>query len=154
MDVQIESRKQFHTTAPLGTVFDILSDVPRSVAHYPDVATLEDLGGGSYRWALRALGAAGISHQVSYGCRYVSDRAAGVVSWTPVDGVGNGRIAGRWRLSADAGGTRVDFHNTGTLSLPIPRMLKSVGVPFVQSTFSAQIEAYLTNLMRTFEGSG
>jgi hypothetical protein len=153
MDVPIEVRKRFHTTAPIGLVFDVLSDVPRSVSHYPDVANLEDLGGGAYRWVLREMGAVGIRHQVSYGCRYVRDRAAGIVTWTPVDGVGNGRIAGRWGLTADANGTWIDFNNTGTLSLPIPRMLRSVGVSFVQSTFSAQIETYLANLMRTFETS-
>ena len=90
MDVPIESRKRFHTTAPLATVFDVLSDVPRSVSHYPDVESLEDLGGGAYRWAMREGGAAGIRHQVSYACHYVCDRASGEISWTPVEGVGNG----------------------------------------------------------------
>ena len=153
MDVPIEVRKRFHTTAAIDLVFDVVSDVPRSVSHYPDVASLDDLGGGAYRWVLREMGAAGIRHQVSYGCRYVSDRAAGVVTWTPADGVGNGRITGRWHLTADADGTRIDFSNTGTLSLPIPRMLRSVGVAFVRSTFNAQIETYLANLMQTFEAS-
>lgn len=152
MDVPIESRKRLHTTAPLATVFEVLSDVPRSVSHYPDVESLDDLGGGAYRWTMREGGAAGIRHQVSYACHYVSDRASGEISWTPVEGVGNGRITGRWRLSADATGTWVDFENTGTLAMPIPRLLRAMGVSFVQSTFSAQIETYLSNLVHTFEG--
>jgi len=152
MDVPIESKKRFHTAAPIDTVFGVLSDVPRSVSHYPDVQALVDLGGGSYRWELRELGAAGIRHQVSYGCHYVSDAEAGTVVWTPLDGVGNGRISGRWRLTADEAGTWVDFHNTGTLTIPIPRLMRSVGVPFVQSAFGKQIETYLANLNRTFEG--
>jgi len=152
MDVPIEANKRFHTSAPVAEVFAVLSDVPRSVGHYPDVETLQRLEDGVYRWDLQELGAAGISHRIFYACRYVLDAEAGTVSWTPVEGVGNGRISGRWQLTADAAGTWIDFHNTGTLSVPIPRLLKSVGVPYVQAAFSAQIETYLANLVQTFEG--
>jgi hypothetical protein len=151
MDIAIESNKRFHTKAPLDQVFQILSDVPRSVSHYPDVDSLEDLGGGAYQWNLRELGAAGIRHQIVYGCHYVCEAHTGSIRWRPVDGLGNARIAGHWDLTSDAAGTQIDFFNEGTLSIPIPRLLKSVGVPFVQAAFLAQIDTYLANLMRTFE---
>jgi hypothetical protein len=153
MDIAIEVTKTFQSTASVERVFSILSDVPLSVSHYPDVESLEDLGGGAYQWNLRELGAAGIRHQIVYGCHYVSDAQAGTITWRPVEGLGNARIAGHWRLTADDAGTGIDFYNQGTLSIPIPRLLKSVGVPFVQAAFSSQIDTYLANLERTFEVS-
>lgn len=150
MDITIEARERFHAPADIAFVFAVLSDVPRSVSHYPDVESLEDLGDGVYHWKLRKLGTAGISHQIEYACRYVSDESAGVVRWTPVAGVGNCVIEGEWTLSADSAGTQVTFANTGTLSIPVPRLLRSAAAPFVRSAFSGQMATYLANLRATF----
>ena len=96
------------------------------------------------------MGAAGISHQVCYACTYESDPRALTVVWSPVEGVGNGVIQGRWELSAAGSGTLINFENTGLLKIPIPRLLKSAGVPFVKAAFARQIETYIENLCRTF----
>ncbi len=131
-------------------MFEVLADVPRSASHYPDVAAVHEVSEGVYRWELKKLGTAGINHQVIYACRYVSDAEAGEIRWTPVEGVGNAIIAGSWQLSEGAAGTEIGFQNEGTLSIPIPRLLKSVAVPFIQASFRTQIERYIQNLTQTF----
>ena len=152
MDVRVDIERRFRAPASVASVYAILSDVPRSVSHYPDVAKLEPLGGDTYRWELAPLGAAGISHQVIYACRYERDPMAHTVTWHSVAGVGNGVISGQWRLTADGDGTQVDFRNEGALSIPVPRLLKRMAAPFVRETFERQIETYLSNLTVTFRG--
>jgi len=150
MQIKVDAVRRFHTNASLSDVFSVLSDVPRSVSHYPDVEALHKLQEGEYRWELRTLGTAGFSHQVVYACRYVSDANAGTVTWQPVSGVGNGTISGQWVLSEDSSGTWVDFRNEGFLTIPVPRMLKRLATTFVIDSFEGQIERYLANLNQTF----
>jgi carbon monoxide dehydrogenase subunit G len=154
MDVRVDTTRRFRAPAPIEDVFTLLADVPRSVGHYPDVALLHPLGDGAYRWELAKLGAAGISHQVIYACRYVSDPSAKTVTWHAVPGVGNGIISGQWKLTADGDGTWIDFRNEGSLTIPVPRMLKRMAGPFVRDTFERQIDTYMANLGRTFEALG
>ena len=150
MEIKLELSKRFETSAAIDDVFDILADVPRSVSHYPDILSLEDLGDEVYKWTMQKLGVGGISHQVVYACRYASDAAKSEVSWSPIEGVGNGLIEGCWRLSTVAGGTSVDFQNVGRLQIPVPRILKSAAVPFVEAAFGKQVETYIAQLCETF----
>jgi len=150
MEIKVDTTRRFHTSASLSDVFRVLSDVPRSVSHYPDVAALHKQADGEYRWELRPLGTGGFSHQVVYACRYVSDLEAGTVVWHSVPGVGNGVISGQWTLSEDGSGTWVDFRNEGSLTIPVPRMLKRLARSFVSDSFENQIDRYLDNLRETF----
>ena len=153
MKVTIETERRFIVPANQDAVFAVLSDVPRSVSHYPQVDRLLQLEDGVYRWELEKQGAAGVSHQVIYACRYVSDARAGTVTWSPISGVGNGEIQGSWRLSQSSSGTKIDFYNSGELDVPAPRLLKKMVGGFVKTAFDAQIDTYITNLSKTFSQS-
>ena len=146
MQISVEITDQFNVTADLKTAFALLSDVPRSVSHFPDMQKLQDEGKGRYCWYLKPLGAAGISHQVVYACTYVSDEQAMTVTWTPVKGVGNGVIQGQWRLKAQGQGTAIEFETRGDLEVPIPMLLRSAAKPIVQTLFQNQVRGYLKNI--------
>src|SRR5690242_19485736 len=70
-------------------VFALLSDVPRSVAHFPKVDRLTDLGDGVYKWQMQKVGRAQVHLQTVYASKYPGDRAKGSVAWAPVKGGGN-----------------------------------------------------------------
>ncbi|MEQ1440183.1 SRPBCC family protein [Fontimonas sp. SYSU GA230001] len=150
--ISVRVAREFSVQAAPETVFAILADVPRSVSHFPRVRQLIDLGGNAYRWEMEPIGTAGISHQVVYACRYVPDPSSRTVEWTPLKGVGNGVIEGRWQLDGSGRGTRIRFHTEGLLDVPVPRLLKSVAEPFVQAEFARSIEIYHDQLSQTFGG--
>jgi carbon monoxide dehydrogenase subunit G len=77
--VDIDLGYEFAVKAAYKDVFDVLSDVPTSVSHFPKVEKLSDLGDGVYQWEMEKVGTAQVHIQTVYACKYVSDRAKGTV---------------------------------------------------------------------------
>jgi len=77
--VSIDLGYEFAVKAPFKEVFDLLSDVPTSVSHFPKVDKLVDLGDGVYRWEMAKVGRAQVNIQTVYASKYVSDRKKGTV---------------------------------------------------------------------------
>lgn len=149
MKIPVDIAERFTVPARLNAAFALLADVPRSVSHFPDIQHLVDLGGGIYRWELKPLGAAGISHQVVYASQYVADAEAGTVTWTAVKGTGNGLIEGRWQLREQRQGTAVAFETRGELEVPVPMLFRAAARPVVQGLFQKQVKDYLQNIQRS-----
>jgi carbon monoxide dehydrogenase subunit G len=92
--VKIDLGYEFDVKAKAAEVFDLLSDVPTSVSHFPKVEKLTDLGGGVYQWEMEKVGTSQVNIQTVYASKYASDKAKGTVKWTPVKGRGQ-RPGGR-----------------------------------------------------------
>ena len=89
VSVDIDLGYEFAVKAPFKDVFDVLSDVPVSVSHFPKVDKLVDMGDGVYRWEMAKVGTAQVNIQTVYASKYTSNKAKGTVVWKPVPGVGN-----------------------------------------------------------------
>jgi carbon monoxide dehydrogenase subunit G len=146
--MQVSARREFRVSADPRRAFALLADVPNSASHYPKVKNLVDLGNGAYRWEMQEVGVSGFSHQVVYACRYQGDETQGTVTWTPIEGEGNSKIAGSWKIAADGDGARLGFETTGDLSVPVPWLLRSVVGPFIEREFNQQIDTYVENLTK------
>jgi len=151
VEVKIVVDHVFEVNVSQEVAFTLLSDVPRSVSHFPDVEDLIDHGDNVYEWVMKSKGPPGFEHAVRYGCRYVSDAAAGTVSWEPVDGVGNAVFSGTWRLEVIDSGTRIHFGTVAKLSVPAPRILRSAVAPYADKALRGEIEQYLENLQVTLK---
>ena len=112
ISVDIDLGYEFTVKAPIKDVFDLLSDVPKSAAHFPKVDKLTDLGDGVYRWEMQKVGAGQVNIQTVYASKYVSDRKKGTVVWTPVKGEGNALVSGHWKLK-DNKGSRSEERRVG-----------------------------------------
>ncbi len=143
---------EFTVKAPFKTVFDLLSDVPESVSHFPKVKQLTDLGDGVYRWEMQKVGAGQASLQTVYASKYVSNRSKGTVVWSPVKGEGNALIGGSWKIVEGKAGTALAFKVEGTVDVPVPGLMKVVVTPVVQGEFEKLVEKYIDNLIRVFGG--
>ena len=151
--VDIELGYEFTVKAGVKEVFDLLSDVPKSVAHFPKVAKLVDLGGGVWRWEMEKVGTPQVHIQTVYASKYVANRAKGTVVWTPVKGEGNALVGGHWKVAAaQPKGTAVEFEVKGTVDVPLPALMKMVVVPVVRSEFEGLVEKYIANLVKVFGG--
>jgi carbon monoxide dehydrogenase subunit G len=152
ISAELELGYEFTVKAPIKQVYDLVSDVPRSVSHFPKVEKLDDLGGGVYRWEMEKVGTPQVYIQTMYASRYVCDRKKGSVVWTPVEGQGNALVGGSWKLSTTKKGTKLELRIHGVAEVPLPALMKVVVVPVVQAEFEKLVEAYIDNLIREFGG--
>ena len=150
--VDIDLGYEFTVKAGYEAVFDILSDVPTSVAFFPKVEQLVDLGGGVYRWEMQKVGTAQVNIQTVYASKYISNRAKGSVVWTPVKGEGNALVGGSWKITEQKKGTALELKINGTVEVPLPGLMKMIVAPVVKGEFEKLVEKYIDNLIKKFGG--
>jgi carbon monoxide dehydrogenase subunit G len=150
--VKIDLGYEFDVKAKADEVFDVLSNVPESVSHFPKVENLTDLGGGVYQWEMEKVGTAQVNIQTVYASKYVSDQARGTVKWTPVKGVGNAQVGGNWKIVDNKKSTGLTLAIQGQIEVPLPGLMKMVVAPVVEGEFEKLVEKYIANLIKRFGG--
>jgi carbon monoxide dehydrogenase subunit G len=150
--VKIDLGYEFDVKAKAAEVFEVLSDVPESVSHFPKVEKLTDLGDGVYQWEMEKVGTAQVNIQTVYACKYVSDKARGTVKWTPVKGVGNAQVGGSWKIKDNKKSTGLTLAIQGEIEVPLPGLMKMVVAPVVEGEFEKLLEKYIANLIKRFGG--
>ena len=148
----LELGYEFAVKASAKEVFDVLSDVPTSASFYPQVQALVELGNDTYRWDMEPVGVDQISLQIVYASTYTSNRKKGAVNWSPVPGVGNAQVAGSWQISKQGQATHLVLTVEGSITLPLPSLMKMVVQPVVETEFERLTEAYIANLCERFGG--
>nr|WP_297347313.1 SRPBCC family protein [uncultured Glaciecola sp.] len=144
--VTIDLDREFIVAADINTVFDLLSNVPASAAHFPKVHALTPIDDNSFRWDLEKVALGIYSIQTSYACQYISDSNAKTIVWIPIKGEGNATVSGKWELIELATGTHIKFKTKAQLTLPFPGFLKLAISPLVKLEFSGMVDTYLRNL--------
>jgi len=150
--VNIDLGYEFEVKAKAAEVFDVLSDVPVSVSHFPKVDKLTDMGDGVYKWEMEKVGTAQVNIQTVYASKYVSNKARGTVVWTPVEGVGNALVGGQWKIKDNGKSTAIELKIDGEITLPLPGLMKMVVAPVVESEFEKLVDKYIANLIKRFGG--
>ncbi|HEX4871502.1 MAG TPA: hypothetical protein VFV27_04245 [Nevskiaceae bacterium] len=146
MNVPLEIERSLRVDAPLDTARALLADLETTIGRFPKLRKLTRLGPDQYRWEMAVIGSrlAKIAHEVSYGAHYRIDAARGELSWTPLKGVGNASIEGRFRLEADGRQTRLSFSVKGELrEVPVPLMYRLLAPPFIQGKFAHLVDEFL-----------
>ncbi|OQW89418.1 MAG: hypothetical protein BWK72_05730 [Rhodoferax ferrireducens] len=150
--VNLDLGYEFGVKAPYDTVFELLSDVPKSASHFPKLEKLVDLGDGVYRWEMAKIGVSKFILQTIYASKYVAHPAKGTVVWTPVEGEGNALVSGSWKIVDKKKSTHLTLHIKGEVMMPLPSMVKMIVVPAVQGEFEKMVEQYIANLTKKFGG--
>ena len=150
--VKIDLGYEFDVNAKAADVFDLLSDVPASVAHFPKVEQLTDMGGGVYKWEMEKVGTSQVNIQTVYASKYTSDKAKGTVKWTPVKGVGNAQVGGSWKIVDNKKSNGITLAIQGEIEVPLPGLMKMVVAPVVEGEFEKLVEKYIDNLIKKFGG--
>ncbi|MGE4241126.1 SRPBCC family protein [Ramlibacter sp.] len=151
--VPIDLGYEFEVKAKYDDVFGVLSDVPASVAHFPKVDKLTDLGGGVYKWEMQKVGTPQVNIQTVYASKYASDKAKGTVKWTPVKDVGNAQVGGSWKIADNKGkSTKILLKIQGTVDVPLPGLMKMIVEPVVAGEFEKLVDKYIANLVKKFGG--
>ena len=144
--VTIDLAREFIVATHIDNVFALLSNVPASAAHFPEVRALTPMSDNSFRWDMEKVGLGIYSIQTSYACQYISDGDAKTVVWKPIKGEGNATVSGKWKLRELATGTNISFKTNAELTLPLPGLLKLAIGPLVKVEFCGMVDTYLRNL--------
>jgi carbon monoxide dehydrogenase subunit G len=150
--IKIDLGYEFDVKADADTVFELLSDVPASVAHFPKVQKLTDLGDGVYQWEMEKVGTAQVNIQTVYASKYAANKAKRTVVWKPVPGIGNALVGGSWTITDHKKSTGIALKIDGELNLPLPGLMKMVVAPVVESEFEKLVDRYIANLIKQFGG--
>lgn len=150
--VNIDLDYRFVVRARAAEVFEVLSDVPASISHFPKVDKLTGLGDGVYRWEMERVGTAQVNVQTVYASKYVCDRDSGTVAWSPVPGIGNALVGGQWTIRDHQTSTAIELEIDGEITLPLPGLMKMAVAPMVESEFEKLVGKYITNLIQRFGG--
>jgi carbon monoxide dehydrogenase subunit G len=155
---RLDLHRAFDVAASPADVYAVLADVPLSVSHFPRVERLTDRGGGVFEWQMERVGTEKLKIQTLYASRYVGafDAATGRghVEWTPVPGIGNAQIGGRWEITPRAGavgGTHLGLTTRGNLEVPLPALMSRVVGPIVSSEFERLVARYVQSLKARFD---
>ncbi len=141
--------RTFRLVAPPGAAWALLADVPRWGHLFPHVTAVEpfsEAGPDAYRWTLAPLGPPGARVGTVYACRYRRQPDAHLLTWMPVEGVGNARFAGAVRLEPDGGGTAGTLRLVATLQIPAPAFFHAVVEPAVTLEMGRMTDTFLGRL--------
>lgn len=150
--VPVSMGYELEVRAKAADVFALLSDVPASVAFFPKVDKLTDLGDGVYQWEMAKVGTPQVGIQTVYASKYTSNQAKGTVTWKPVKGIGNAQVGGGWTIKDNKTSTHLKLEIGGELTVPLPALMKAVVAPVVEGEFEKLVEKYLANLAKKFGG--
>lgn len=148
--ITVDFKRKFSVSADIDAVYSLISDIPTSASHFPNVKSLTPLENNAFRWEMEEISSGGHSIQSIYACQYTSDSEAKTVDWTPIKGVGNGLVSGKVILTESGTGTDISFATKAELTLPFPRLLKVVVSPIVKHEFTEMVDTYLSHLKETW----
>lgn len=154
--VTIDLGYEFAVKAKAAEVFQLLSDVPASGAHFPKLETLTDLGDNRYRWAMEKVGTPQVNIQTVYASQYSSHwnaaKGTGTVSWVPIPGEGNAQVGGHWTVRDQKKSTAIELSLEASIDVPLPGLMKTVVAPVVEAEFEKLVDRYIANLIKQFGG--
>jgi len=148
--VEISIAREFEADCGADFAFEVLADVPCSASHFPKVDQLVDLGDGKYRWEMAKIGVDKYALQTIYASKYTADAEKHTIKWTPVKGVGNSLVSGKWTIKEKGGKTILKLATEGAMELPLPSLVKFVVAPIVRNEFESMVDTYIANLGKTF----
>jgi carbon monoxide dehydrogenase subunit G len=154
-DVKIQLNKKFSVTADIDTVYNLLSDVPASTSHFPDLENLIEEAANTYRWEMKKIGLGPIQLQTIYACEYMSDPVTKSIVWEPRDTANNSaKVSGKWILTATSSGCDLNLFTDAVITIPLPS-LAGIGLkPVVKVEFETLTNTYIKNLAKTFSTVG
>lgn len=148
--IPVTIKQTFDVAAsPLDT-HALLSNVPRSASHVPEVKEVVKLDELTWRWVMNPQSYAGVTMQPVYACRYGFHPDALRITWEPVKEEGAFiEVFGHWQLEELHNGTRANLLLDMRFELPIPQMLAGMAEPLLRSEFEKQMSTYVSALTRT-----
>ncbi len=152
VELRAPQQQAIDVAASADDAYALVADPQQSLAHFPSLQRVVQEG-ERYTWFFEPKGAGPVSIQLVCAVTYERDPAARVIRWRSVEGVGNGRTSGEWRVEPlSERSARLHLHNETCISVPLPRLLRPIGEALVARENRGLVATYLDNLRRTLAG--
>lgn len=126
--------------APAADVVDFFCDPAEFQAAFSQMEKSEEIETGTWKWTLKEKSEKGIKFQAIYTVKYV--REENVLTWETIDG--NMKSSGRTEVLDKGDHAVVNYKETISTSLPIPKLMTKVFRPIVQREVDKGIDDFLT----------
>lgn len=126
-------------------VRQLFADLETTIGRFPKLKKLTPLAPNRWRWDMDVIGSriARIAHSVSYAADYTTE-PNGNLRFTPVAGIGNASVEGRFAVTPQGEGALLSFSVKGELrEVPVPLMYRLIAPAFIQGKFTAMVDAFL-----------
>lgn len=153
-DVKIKIKKKFNVQADITTVYQLLSNVPESTSHFPDLENLIEESENTYRWEMKKMGLGPITFQTIYACKYLCDETNKHITWSSAETADkNAIVTGEWILEEADTGCDATLITDAIMTIPLPS-LAGIGVkPVAKAEFETLINTYIRNLSTALKAS-
>lgn len=117
---------------------------------YPNLKEVTPLGEESFKYTLKPIGKAGVTHVTKYAASYEYTTTENKLSmdWQPVDGHGNATLTGALHFEqVDKERVRIRLKIEGQLrEIEVPFLYKPVAPSVTRDLFEENAQQYLTNI--------
>ena len=147
--IDTDYERTFTVEAPAGEVAEFLSN-PSGLRHcMGDLERAEEIDEQTFRWVLEEVGAKNVTFQGDYSVRYSRDGTR--VTWEST-GDGTMRTEGEATVEQlDDQRSRVDYRESLSSDLPIPRLAKKVFSGIVDREVSKGVDEFLDSVIEYLE---
>lgn len=148
LKLKLELNESFELPCGFEDAYDFFMDVNKTSACFPKVESVKDLGDNKYHSVMEKEGVGKYTIQVEYAAQYSYNRPEGIITWKPVEGIGNGQNQGKAVLTDKGDTTDVTFSTAMSLNLPLPGLAKPIVKPFVNAQFKKTMQEFKANVIK------
>lgn len=150
--IPVKIDRFFDVSATPSEMFELITNVPRSASHFPDLQNLVQLDDYTWRWEMSPVSYAGVTMQPVYVLRYQWQADRLYMRWDPVRQDEHFVVVeGNWQLKPreNGPGTNAYFLLDMQFELPVPQMIAGMAKQLLTTEIGKGVDGYVANMTRT-----
>lgn len=153
ISVAVSFKKSVSAKASRQAAYDLVSNVPRSASHIPELVSCVEVKGVSdkpvYDFQYQTVGLDRWSDTPWHHSEFDLYPERWEIEWHTMPDKGNVDQDGHWLVEGDDSSATLHLTLNGAMILPVPRIAKAVATPVVTKLFVSRMDQYLDNLVAT-----
>ncbi|CAN5522415.1 hypothetical protein BH23BAC4_BH23BAC4_13180 [soil metagenome] len=157
LTIPVKVDRLISVEAPPDETFDLIADLPTSLASFSKTHSVERPSEDVFVWTLNEIGPARYQQHIAYACRYGSD-GSHRVWWEPADEeyasglVPPDYMTGSCDISPQESGSAAHLMISADIVLDLPRMARMLAPPLVKIEFERTIDQFVKHLKHNLGG--
>lgn len=150
MKAKIDLVRNAHIEGDATELFEMLSDLPKTMSHFPKLRAFSDLGDGMWLWDIEPIHVAGMTYELQVVTRFTVDADKRVVTLTPVTSRGNAEIGGHFCSVQDGEHALLKLDIAGTIEVDVPMLLRAPAKPFIRAYFARLVDRFIERIQAEY----
>ncbi len=150
MKAKVDLVRNAHIEGEASELFELLSDLPATMSHFPKLRAFTDQGDGEWLWDIEPIHVAGMTYELQVVTRFEIDAANRVVTLFPVTTQGNAEIGGHFCAVQDGNKAVLKLDIAGTIEVDVPMLLRAPAKPFIRGYFAKLIDRFIERIQAEY----